>query len=461
MKKYYILFITALLMLNACNKVELEEVDPNNFADSSPDLMINGPMLANTLVVEGELARMANIFTNQFTGADRQYISFNSYNVTAGDFDNIWGTTYADGIGQCRLIRDKAIAIKEVELEGVAMIVEASLAGTAASVWGDIPFTEAGNKEMYPQPKFDKQLDVYIALQDLLDVAITKVGDLTYELSKENPNLGKVYEAIDPAYRDALMWKEVAYSLKAKFYLIVGDYANANAYAKMGIASASGDWMAYHPGDSYPNNISGAQNIYFDFCAWNRDGYMDASDAYLPSVLTSRNDPRMDHYYIDWWTADGSLYPYAWTGGIFDAGSPFPVVTYYEMQLIIAETELIANSDAGAALTALNNVRTYWRDRYGEESDYPAYVAGDFADDAALLTEILTEKYMSMYGQIGAFDDIRRTGNYLNIPLKTGQSELPQRFVYPQSEIDSNGNTPKVENIFVKTEANSGVYPGV
>ncbi|MCT4590946.1 MAG: SusD/RagB family nutrient-binding outer membrane lipoprotein [Carboxylicivirga sp.] len=454
MKKYYIFLITALFVLGACNEVEIDEMDPNNFADATPDLLITGPMLSNALTVEGELARLANIFTNQFTGADRQYISFNSYNVTAGDFDNAWGTLYADGLAQCRLVREKAIEANEDALEGIAMIVEASLAGTALSLWGDVPYTEAADVETYPQPMFEAQTAVIDKLVTLLDAAIGKVGDATVA------DLEFGAETVDQTTRNNMVWSEVANSLKAKLLLIKGDYDGANTAAKLGISGSNADWLINHDdGDDW---IDGKMNIYWNFCVWNRDGYMGAGDAYLPNLLTTRGDARKDYYYIDWWTSDGSLYPYVWYGGIFENYAPFPVITYYETQLIIAETELLDSSPT-TALEALNNVRNYWDARLGDGdgATFPEFEESDFANDAELLTEILTEKYISMYGQIGAFDDMRRTDNYINIPLKAGETQMPERFVYPQSEINSNENVPAIESIFVPTKVNEGTYPGI
>jgi hypothetical protein len=46
-----------------------------------------------------------------------------------------------------------------------------------------------------------------------------------------------------------------------------------------------------------------------------------------------------------------------------------------------------------------------------------------------------------MFGHIEGFNDVRRTGNALGIAPNIGSS-LPQRMLYPQSEINSNTNVP-------------------
>jgi hypothetical protein len=94
-------------------------------------------------------------------------------------------------------------------------------------------------------------------------------------------------------------------------------------------------------------------------------------------------------------------------------------------------------NDLPNALLHLNNVRASHETEFG---GYQAYVSGDFASGELLLKEILTEKYVTLFGQIEAFNDVRRTGNLISVPVNNG-TKLPGRFLYPQTEINSNPNT--------------------
>lgn len=78
--------------------------------------------------------------------------------------------------------------------------------------------------------------------------------------------------------------------------------------------------------------------------------------------------------------------------------------------------------------------------------------------DQALLREILEERYVSFFGQIEGFNDMRRTQKetLVRVPVlpNTG-TQLPQRFLYPQAEIDRNSSTPSpIPGIFVPTTVN-------
>ena len=99
---------------------------------------------------------------------------------------------------------------------------------------------------------------------------------------------------------------------------------------------------------------------------------------------------------------------------------------------------------------------------------YDPYIQGDFepsgiensdniTKEDALLREILEERYITFYAQIEGFNDVRRTRkeNYgVQLTPNTGSS-LPERFLYPQSEIDTNPNTPSpIPGFFEPTRVN-------
>jgi hypothetical protein len=84
--------------------------------------------------------------------------------------------------------------------------------------------------------------------------------------------------------------------------------------------------------------------------------------------------------------------------------------------------------------------------------------ASSLTPDQALLREILEERYVSFFGQIEGFNDMRRTQNenLVRVPVlpNTG-TQLPQRFLYPQSEIDRNTSTPSpIPGVFTRTPVN-------
>jgi hypothetical protein len=486
--KFKSLIYTGLLAcaasITACESfVEgVEEVDPTAPIDASADLVLTGAQVAYIGVQEGEIARLAGLWAGYFTGVDRQYVNYEEYNVTAADFDGAWGNVYSGVIQQTKIIRNKAEEAGNTSMLGVAQIMEAHMLGLAASLWGDVPNTEAANVEEFPNPAFDDQLSVYASAQTMLSAGITNLergvgsieGDIFY-----NGN--------------AALWIEAAHTLKAKFYLHTGEYPLALQEAQLGISTPENSMYAEH-GQSYLQDF----NIYFSFLVYDRPGYMSANLAYAPEIL----NPESPQYRGNEKTAEGArflwyyniegfyatppepnyLNPRFFGGrGFFADDTPFPLITWQENQLIIAEAAARLDQFE-TALTALNAHREFldsgvWEPEdaynrtygYNEEILYEEYEEADFAaggienedglaQNRALLREVLEERYVTFVGQIEGFNDVRRTQDEEDVRVevepKTGE-QLPQRFLYPQDEINSNTSTPDpIPGFFVPTDVN-------
>jgi hypothetical protein len=103
---------------------------------------------------------------------------------------------------------------------------------------------------------------------------------------------------------------------------------------------------------------------------------------------------------------------------------------------------------------------------------YDPYVAADFlaggienklnlTQEKALLREIIEERYVSLYGQILPFNDLRRFAKTESdirppIPFNTPvTTKYPERLIYAQSEINANPFLPKpIPDIYQVTEVN-------
>lgn len=459
MKIYNSLFLFAFVLLFAsCSSVVegINDVDPNSPSDSTPDLMMTGVQLGNVQFHEGELARLTGMWNGYFTGSDRQYVGLQTYGVTAGDFDSPWGILYANTVSNSKIMQAKAAEIKRNDLVGVGEIIEAHALGTATSLWGDVPYTEVGNVEKFPQPKYDNQVAVYEQLIAKLDDALTKVDASTGTLSEAT------------LFTDGANWVKVANTLKARYYLHTGKYEKAMEASMSGLLPGE-DWMANH---DVPANVNGKFNLIFSFCLWYREGYMTAQDAHLATILDTLNtkyvgnaktieNKRFGFYYNQrgWYGANYD--PNWWVGGKFWRAEPYGLVTGEENLLIYAEAA--ARSKTGDAVAALNGVRQYLASRY--EDTYDDYEAVDFGPDGMLdrfsgdidsnvLYEILLERYKCLYGQIEGFNDTRRTDNFIGVPINKEGSSFPERLIYPQSEINSNTNCPGAISLFEPTEVN-------
>src|SRR5690606_18131313 len=121
---------------------------------------------------EGQISRIASIWTQQMAGTDRQFAIIDTYRLNEEDADDEFSAIYTGGG-----LVDVRDAIAQAEEDGrrvyagILKVHEAFIIGTAASMFGAIPYSEATNPEI-ANPVLDDQATVYAALQARLDEAI-------------------------------------------------------------------------------------------------------------------------------------------------------------------------------------------------------------------------------------------------------------------------------------------------
>src|ERR1700752_111739 len=185
------------------------------------------------------------MYVQQCAGTDRQYQAIGTYvvdaSVFAGSFDRFYT---GGGLTDLRNIQQKALAATTPDsiYLGVAKVMEAYMMGTAADLWGDVPYSEALNPVAHPTPHYDGQMTVYTALQAVLDDAIKALNGSTG--NGPGPN--------DLVYAGSkAKWLQLAHLLKARYYLHTAEVNGAAAYtsalseAQQGISSAANDYRTY------------------------------------------------------------------------------------------------------------------------------------------------------------------------------------------------------------------------
>lgn len=450
--KFFALGLCALaLSFSSCEDYLDINESPNQAPDAPVGNVLTAAMTSVMINHSGEDARLAAIWSQQFSGVELQYQSFDLYNITSGDFD--WGKHYYGVIEQCNVVIEKASITSNNFHLGVAKTLKAHAFGTMASLYGDIPFTEANQFPAIENPKFDNQTDVYTSVQILLDEAINNLQNST-----GNP------VAADLFYDgDASQWIKLANSLKARYFLHNKNYSDALTFAANGILSPLDNFETFHGPARFQD-----QNIYYQFGQNDRPGSMTAEGAYLPTILNpssmaSRDNAKTsesDRFHTIFDSTGTDLnYERMWA---IDA--PFALFTALETNLILAESNARNGSDQ-AALDNLNDARAILSATY--TGNYDDYLLVDFdptvgindkgqgSASANLLYEIIEEKYISLVGQIEVFNDVRRSNNILGLTPKGTATKLPQRYIYPQDELNTNTNAPGSVSIFIETAVNN------
>lgn len=468
MNRYsYLLLAFLSLPIFACEGlVDTVNENPNQIAASDIEAQqyLKGAQLANISVQAGHLQRIAASWSGQLTGYTGSYQRLYEYELKATDADASWALAYHGVLTQVRYIRSQ-LPTRPL-YQGMAKVLEAHAVGTMASLFGDIPYSEIQN-EAIDAPAFDDQKAVFAALQVLLDSAISDLesapvalisSDLYYEGDKEK-------------------WKEAAWTLKARYFLLTGEYTAAYSAARAGISSPE-NTLQFTPqaGDGTAD-----KNLYYSLLSGPNAGELGTGDSYLMQLLDESSSASRDHTktqeaarkrYLTIMEDDAQA-----NMGVAYATAPMPLISYAEALLIEAEAATRIESML-AGLAPLNEWRAHLRSGDAFEILDPTdaleyddlfledFVTGgienqDAVDmERALLREIIEERFVSGFGQWMPFDDARRLRNgdediIVPFPLNTLTSlQHPERFIYARNEASANPNAPADPGIYAPTAVN-------
>ncbi|RZL15178.1 MAG: SusD/RagB family nutrient-binding outer membrane lipoprotein [Pedobacter sp.] len=460
MKSIYsnLLILAILFSLTGCKKLfDQPDIKNNPNAVTNIDLptLFSGTLLGVSLLHEDTDVRISTMWSGQLSGLNRAHLGYGQYIVSSQNFS--WNTIYSVA-GQSRLIQIKADSVGNKWGKGIGQILEVLAIQKATDLYGDVPYSEAFDGNKFPQPIFDSQRDVYKSLLAVLDDAVSNLSAPS----------GSAFPTKDFIFKgDVSKWKAAANTLKARLNLHLGNYVAAAECAKSGIIAA-GDALVPHG-----NSIGVDVNQNYDFFAVSRTGDTGFDNAYLPLLLRSRINSKntktdetaiFNYFFKTGITATNSLDPNT-VDGAFISSASHPILTYFENQLILAEAQARLGL-LDESLTALNSVRARLnsgtfngRTFSATGRKYEAYDLADFglnglanatgssSPQYALLYEIVSQRYIALLMQYEVFNDYRRLSSAvpiveLPIPLNTG-SKKPKRFIYPQTEINTNPNVPK------------------
>ena len=461
---------------------------PNNPTTTSrPGPLYISVQALQAVTFEGQLARSSLMYAQQIAGTARQQVGYDRGGIAPIDLDayfsGIYGSTQTvqggGGLLDLHKMLQKAHAANDSLYIGIGKVWEALIMGTAASVWGDIPYREAADSTR-ETPAFDSQLQVYQDALTQLDSAITVYlaatpGGINAGPPADNAEL--IYAGLSAAQL-AAVYTEVAHSLKARFHMHLAEvdpanYALALAEVPLGISTPANDMLWFH------NASPTGQSIWWQFMATRGD---ISPGSALVEILKRRigagieDQARLNFYFTsatggntpaDFWgfrpggttgmvvapgidPGDGAAGTYSGFTFIDGIGSPgdfrHPIITWAETQLIGAEAAFHAGGQAAAQpyLDAVRANRVYGATG-GAPVTFPA-----LGPVPATLQNIMEEKYVTLFLNMEVWNDYKRTclpslapaalaGT--NVPAST---PIPGRLPYGLTEINANPNTPTV-----------------
>ena len=388
-----------------------------------------------TQFLNGNLSRVISMWMQQMAGTQLQYQAQDLYILdgTSGDFSMPYT---GGGLIDLRAIEANSRASGDSTFLGIAEVVKAWEIGTLADIWGDVPYTQAAKPDSFKTPKYDPQQMVYDSVLATLDQAI---ANLAAPVGAGPGGADIVYHG-NPA-----LWLQLAHTLKARFYLHLAErdpsnYAKALTEANQGISSNAGDYLTYQTTNSNEQN-----DWYQFFLTGTRTGF-ERAGKFQVDLLKSIGDPRLAEYYQ--MAAGASDYIGAspgqgLTGNMATVSAKRlaadyrqPLVTYNENLLIKAEA-LYQLGNTQAALDTLNFERAAWATATPWHSSLTLPpIAGP-----ATLPKIMQEKYITLFQNIEAWNDYKRTCLPALVPAN-GAASLPGRMLYTNAERQTNPNVP-------------------
>jgi hypothetical protein len=420
--------------------------NPNAPVEVGTAQLYQAIQLTQTVQHTGDLARHAAMWTQQMAGIGNQYSGRDQYVVTEQDLAAWYNAIYTGGgLIDMREVITRAEAANDRTYAGIVRVWEGYLMGESASLWGALPYSEAVREDI-ATPKLDDQAVVYAAVQAVLDKAI---ADLQ---SGQGAGPGQ----IDLIYRgDRAKWMQAANTLKARFYMhwveaqaFSGTHNGKNVSAeatkacggnclqKAVAAAQNGISAPANNFNSFQSTTAGGENLWYQFMTVRRPGQI-AAGRNLVELLRTRNDPRLTAYFAPTGGQVVGAAPAGAAGSSLSAtrgAADFrqPMVTYAENQLILAEAN--HRLGTGTPLTNLNNART---------SEGLTAVSG--LSGAALLREIMIEKYIAQFQNVDVYNDYKRTCLPEIRPAGTSQAVIG-RILYSDTERAANPNIPLPTN---------------
>ncbi|SEA17993.1 SusD/RagB family nutrient-binding outer membrane lipoprotein [Pedobacter hartonius] len=443
--RYINILIAGALLLTAvsCKKaLDESNVNPNASETAQTDYLLTAAIKATSDTYWGTTNNLGSSLLFVQHWAKIQYTDPDRYIFTNASFQELWSIDYAKGIINLNQIIKQADAASTPNYKGVALVLRSWLFTQLTDVYGDIPYSQAGNIDQYLLPKYDNQRDVYLGI----------LTDLKTAQDALDPN-GKAI-AGDILYGNSIaLWKKFANSLRLRIALRIAD--REPELARQTIAAIQTEGGSYISANSETAQLnykaSPNQNPISNLFDTRPDEYRVSKT--IIDQLTALNDPRLAVY------AQKSVATQLYVGApnglsanlpgkdqVSKIGSYFiaptaPAVIISYAEVLFDRAEAAARGFTGEDPAALYNQAVEASLlQYGiSTSDIAAYKATPAVqyDAANFKKSIGNQKWIALFGQgLEAFTEWRRLDYPVLAPAVAGalNRQIPVRFIYPGTE---------------------------
>ena len=498
-KRYLLVFsIGGAIMFSSCQKYLDVNVDPNNPSSADEKLLLPAAEFAVGIGLGDRYNNITNIWAQYWVGGPGvSQTAWDRHELQAQTLDRPWSSFYSSAG------KDLATLIKSPKpvYRGIAKILTAYNFQLLVDLHGDVPFSEAFKGAIEDggniAPKFDSQTDIYDAIIGLINSGQADILGADQTLDEfpfaqdliYGDNFWDIYgysadgHENDPdLYNIQYGWNTFGNSLKLKIWLRQANAPGRSAAAQDSVAAlfdngaAFADWETQINGFSGASGASNSNPLFANFENSLKNFYVGTTTTI--DLLLERGDPRIDNFYTPASTGDDEGLHVGIDPG--SAGQPGVPLSKSEVSTIGSSVysgsapvillnwseSLFLQAEAAARGWAVEDDERLFADAIeaafienGYDVDGLEY-AGlyyDITDESSKLKSIAIEKWISMNGrqpteawiECRRFDTpsqtiFRGTGGLFKTPTSNvlGANIFPSMFVYPQNELNLNGNAP-------------------
>jgi hypothetical protein len=466
--KILFFLLTAGLLSGSCKKYLAVNDTPNNPTAVPPSVLLPETTIGIAFANGNDLDRATSALTQQIAGVANQTQSYDVYNFS-GAFDNQWnGELYNGCIANSYVLINLDSATSPI-YSGIAKLQMAYAFSMLTDIWGEVPYSQAGQGLKYSTPRFDKVQDIY---QGNASLGITSLFDLVKsglaDLDKSN-NIFKPTKDDIVYGGDATKWKRMGNSLLLKFAI---QLTNVNPTLAKSVIQSVIDGNNYINANTLDFDVpfgpsTGNQNPIYNFNYVNRTGDQMLS-ARLLTLVRGLNDTvrlsklftKPNGVFVGFDNGSNVVAPAVANRSQYGAyfigttgSAPLHLLTNFQANFVLAEAALVLGTTGDANAYYQAGIKASMAKVGMSDADITAYftanptvvtLAGTTEDKRK---QIITQKYIANIGNgIEAYNDYRRTGYpVLALPNNPGGDDptvIPTRLPYTNTELSNNPNAP-------------------
>jgi flagellin-like hook-associated protein FlgL len=464
--KKFIIFFGIIALFTSCKKYLDVNDTPNNPLSVPPTTLLPTTTISIAFANANDLDRATSALVQHIAGVANQTQAYDVY-LLDGAFDNQWNfEIYNGAVNNLQILIDQYSATSPA-YSGIAKLEMAYAYSLATDLWGDVPYSQAGQGLKFESPVFDKVQDIYqgsASVKSLFDLVKDGMADL------DKPSTLKPGAKDDIVYKgDLTLWKRMGNTLLLKFAIMLTNSNPTLAKSTIQSVLTANNFIIANTQDfEVPFGSSvGNQNPLYSFNNVNRTGDQMLSLRLL-NLMKSMNDTvRLAKFF----TKPNGVF----TG--FDNGStavapaitarskynayligvsgeaPIRLLTNFQVQFILAEAALVLGTPGDPNAYYQAGITANMQKIGMTAAEITAYFAANptivtlTGTTAQKLQQIITQKYIAWIGNgVEAFDDYRRTGYpvlaIVNNPQGDNPNVIPTRLPYTPAELSRNPNAP-------------------